>query len=164
MKKIPTVVCSCILFLGAILSSADFAAADSGLLYVSVRESKLRRNPDFLSPVLGSVSYGDALAHSSREGLWYKVKSPDGKNGYLHQSAVTNRRVVLNPDASFQRSNANNNTIVMAGKGFNKEVEKQYAAKSRGVNYKAVDKMEASTVSQAELSSFAKAGKLGGAK
>ena len=50
--------------------------------------------------------------------------------------------------------------VVLAGKGFNPAVEKEYAAGRSDLNFGAVDKMERRTVSDGELATFVKAGKL----
>ena len=49
----------------------------------------------------------------------------------------------------------------MAGKGFNKEVEEQYAVENVDLNFQAVDKMEQQVVSENELRRFVEQGRLG---
>ena len=75
-------------------------------------------------------------------------------------SAVTKRSVVLGK-ASLDGSKPDARDVVMAGKGFNNEIEKQFAAAGSG-NFKAVDAMEQTRVSDAALRSFVASGKLGG--
>jgi hypothetical protein len=80
----------------------------------------------------------------------------------VHESAVSERRVVLNSDASFDNKAGGDQTVILAGKGFNKEVERAYSSRNRSLNFKAVDAMEKNSVSNSELLRFAKEGKLAG--
>jgi hypothetical protein len=49
---------------------------------------------------------------------------------------------------------------VLAGKGFNKEIENKYATINSNLNYAAVDRMERIKISTAELNQFVVKGKL----
>ena len=149
------------IFFAAPLSNANASPAQ---VYVTVRESKLHARADFFSSASGNIKYGDRLDVSSESGSWYLVKGPGGKQGYVHQSAVTERKVVLRSGGKFDAAQADQNDVVLAGKGFNAEVEKQFAASNRQLNFAAVDSMERLKVSPQELTAFAQQGQLGGGK
>lgn len=154
---------SLILLLCAIvLATPLLTIAANSPLYVKVRNAKLRNEPKQWAPSISSLSYGDAVSMLSSEGAWLKVKVGNS-SGYLHNSAVSERKVVIQAAKSVATT-GNDKDVILAGKGFNKEVEKNYASKNSALNYAEVDKMERLNVSDTEVAAFVKAGKLGGGK
>ena len=139
---------------------AAFAAAKK-YMSVQVREGMVRTTPSFLGKVVGELSYGDRVAVSEEKNKWAKVEmSGKGRKGWMHLSALTIKKVVLNPGADDVEEAASSNEIALAGKGFSEEVEKSYKAKNKQLNYKEVDKMEKIAVSQAKIKNFLKEGGL----
>lgn len=147
-------------FLSLLVAVSPAFAAD--LLYVHYREAKMAAKPSLLAPRVMVVRYGAALEVLGEEGSWYKVREPKSRAvGYVHAVATTPRRVVLKSNRAVDvRADAGD--VVLAGKGFNPEVERQLAATNPKLNFKGVDEMERLRVSDAELTAFIKAGKLGG--
>lgn len=143
----------------ALIALSTNLAAESGELFVSVRSTPLRSQPQFLSSTLETLSYGQRLSSIEEQGAWIKVRSTQGKIGYIHNSASTTRKIILNPEAQFSGSSASEEDIVLAGKGFSKNVEKAYA-RSRGVNYGDVDAMEKREYSDKALAAFVSEGRL----
>lgn len=149
-----------ILVLAPLVALAD--ARKQALLFVQVRESRLRSQPEFWANAIAPLSYGDSLtplgaAPSSKS--WLKVKLGDTE-GYVHVSAVTSRRVVLKVSANRSAKAVNSSDVVLAGKGFNNQVEQSYAA-SRGVSFVPVDDVEKiSAPSGEEARAFLQNGKL----
>ncbi|MFN8389809.1 MAG: SH3 domain-containing protein [Bdellovibrionota bacterium] len=142
-----------------LFASSTLAAPDA--LFVSVRDAKLRSRAEFWSPTTSDLAYGDQLSVLSANGDWFRVKDSRGHEGFIHQSAITDRKVVLKSSAQFSAQQADQNDVVLAGKGFNSEVEKKYAAGNHGVNFPAVNAMEQRKVSQRELADFIGSGQLG---
>lgn len=126
---------------------------------VQVRESQLRKSPSFLGKIVATVHYGDRLSVLEDKDSWIKV-SVDGTQGWLHSSATTTKKIVLNPNASDLSRAAGSDEIALAGKGFNKQVEEKFRQQNKNVNFDLVDKMESGTVSQEEIEAFLKDGKL----
>jgi hypothetical protein len=149
-----------LLFAVVLLLSATAVSAESGSVYVTVREAKLLPKQEFWAPPVADLSYGDRLAVLSEHGDWIQVKDPHDRTGYVHRSAISNRRVVLNSLATFSGGNPNTNDVVLAGKGFSSKIEKEYAAEHSGLNFQAVDAMERHNVSSRALSRFISAGEL----
>ena len=127
---------------------------------VQVRESQLRKSPSFLGKIVATVHYGDRLSVLEDKDSWIKVSSVDGTQGWLHSSATTTKKIVLNPNASDISKAAGSDEIALAGKGFNKQVEEKFRQQNKNVNFDLVDKMESGTVSQEEIEAFLKAGNL----
>lgn len=159
------------LFLAGALSCigsplASYAASSGQDMYVQVRSAKIRSTPEFWGASVSGVSYGDkvgVIPGQKGEGGWLKVKGAGGKEGYLHVSALTSRKVVLRASDQKPSHGVSSSDVVLAGKGFSKEVEANYS-KSHALNYKGVDQIERERIGEGELRSFVKGGNLGRAK
>lgn len=154
MKKI------ILILLGGTLLLPAMAVAQSKEVYVSVRESQLRASPGFLAAPVTGVKYGDRLAVQGEQGEWMSVRTAARKTGFLHQSAVTTKQVVLKADAGVQNFSASSDNIVLAGKGFSADLEREYAENNAGMNYAAVNAMERNQVSEQQVKQFITQGKL----
>lgn len=131
--------------------------ADEGL-HVKVRSAAIRSEPKAWASALSFVSYGDSVQVKESKDGWLKVRS-GAVTGYLHGSALTAKKVVLSGRETKGYA-ADQSEIVMAGKGFSREVEKQLAASASGMNFSAVNEIERSRVSSVELAGFIREGKL----
>lgn len=136
-------------------------AVDSA--YVQIKSSKVRSAPKIWASAVASVSYGDSLTVVETSDGWSKVTAANGKSGYIPSSALSTKKVILSSSSKVSQSAADPTDAILAGKGFDKNVESQFAAQSNG-NYKAVDEMEKIKISEAELKSFVIAGELAGGK
>jgi uncharacterized protein YgiM (DUF1202 family) len=131
-----------------LLASLAWAAAQS--LNVQVREGQLRRDPSFLSPVVGTLGYGAKVNNEQEQGSWIKVSSGDGQKGWMHLSALTDKQVAIKPGAGPAGSSASREEMALAGKGFNKDVEADFKAKNKETDFAAVDRMESAFNFKAE--------------
>jgi len=145
--------------LGIVLTLAGAVLSDTGMMSVQVREGQLRSSPSFLGSIVGPVSYGDRVDTMQKQGDWFQVKNPKNLTGWIHQSALTSKQVVLNPGVGTQ-SGASSNEIALAGKGFNADVEAQYKKNNASIDYTWVDRMETFRVSGEQMVSFLDKGKL----
>ena len=138
------------------------AAASSGeTAYVQIKTTKLMDQAKLWGKPVTTLSYGDAveITGSEPKAGWIQVKTKSGKSGYLHQSALSSQRIVLRSGGS-AGGNSDQSDVVLAGKGFNNEVERQFASGNSTVDFNAVDQMEQLRVSPAELAQFIKQGQL----
>ncbi len=108
---------------------------------------------------MGQVSYGDRVQTMQKQGDWVDVKSPKNLRGWIHQSALTSKQVVLNPGAQTQ-SAASGQEVALAGKGFNSDVEAQYRKNNSRIDYTWVNRMETFVVSRDQMISFLDEGKV----
>jgi uncharacterized protein YgiM (DUF1202 family) len=145
-----------ILLLPLLLVASIASAQES--VYVKLKTSKLRSAPQFWASSLGDLQYGDRLTLVAPDGDWVKVKGPSGKLGYVHASVITDSKVILKTSGS--GSNVSNDDVVLAGKGFNREVEQQFAASNPAINFGQVNAVERVRVSDQEVLKFLKAGGL----
>ena len=84
-----------------------------------------------------------------------------GKSGWIHESALTPKKVVLASGTADARvQSVGSEEVALAGKGFSKEVEAEYKKQNQDVDYTWVDWMGQQTVSSERLVAFLKQGNL----
>jgi hypothetical protein len=154
------------LFFAVSLSATGVSAAKGGdqgggeQVYVQLATTKLRSETKHWASSKASLKYGDRLTVLGTKDEWLNVRS--GKtSGFVHVTAVTPREIVLERSKRAIDAKANQDDIVLAGKGFGKDVEKSFLAKAgSGANIGAVNQMEKLRVSEAQLLQFIQSGKL----
>lgn len=137
-------------------------AVSQKLMSVQVKSGQVRSTPSFMGKIIDRVAYGVRVSVSREAGGWAKVAVPGrGTAGWMHTSALTEKKIVMKPSAADVRQSASGNEIALAGKGFNREVEREYQARNSGLDYSRVNVMEQIVVTQAEIQKFVEAGGLG---
>ena len=142
-------------------------AAHAAAMNVQVQSGQVRSTPSYLGAVVTTVSYGQSVEVVATQGAWHQVRTPDGKTGWMHDSALTTKRVSMQAGGAAARTGATGDEMALAGKGFNSDVEAQFKASHAGADFTWVDKMATFKVSAAEIQRFVQAGGLaqpGGAK
>jgi uncharacterized protein YgiM (DUF1202 family) len=124
---------------------------------VQVRSGQLRERPSFLGKVVAEVSYGDRITVLETRGPWSNVRS-DGGEGWIHTSALTEKKVVLKSGDADADVSASGEELALAGKGFNDEVEAEFRSQNPDVDYAWVDRMETFVVTPAQAGDFLEAG------
>ena len=151
MKKWILVGCA------ALVATGAWAAKE---MSVQVRDGQLRNRASFLGTVTGAVAYGDRVTVNQTQAGWCEVATAAGKSGWIHESALTPKRVVLSSGANDARTGASGQEVALAGKGFSKEVEASYKSQNRDIDYTWVDWMGQQKVSNDQLVQFLKQGDL----
>lgn len=141
----------------ALLATGAWAAKD---MSVQVRDGQLRNRASFLGTVTGTVAYGDRVTVSQTQAGWCEVATASGATGWIHESALTPKRVVLGSGTADARSGASGEEVALAGKGFSKEVEAEYKKQNKDIDYTWVDWMGKQTVPVDQLVRFLKEGGL----
>lgn len=136
------------------------ARSSGETLTIKIRDSKLRSGPKLWTPAVRDLKFGDQLVAQGTEAGWFKVRTASGAAGYVHPSAVTDRKVVLASKNTAQAS-VDASDVVLAGKGFNKEIEREFAQNNPESNFKAVDQVAALRIPDQDLVRFLRDGKLG---
>lgn len=128
---------------------------------VQVKQGQLRKEPSFLSLVLKTLSYTETVTVLSDKEDWKEVKADkDGSTGWLHTSALTVKKIIMNPGAGDIKKSVSSDEYALAGKGFNKDVEKGYRAKNPHISFAWIEKMETFSVSQDSIRDFLKEGEV----
>lgn len=158
MKKVKSLFFA-ILALG--LTALITYAAGQALRSVQVKEGQVRSGPSFLSSIIARLAYGDQVQLLAEQNGWSKV-SVAGKvsEGWMHNSALSDKKIVVKAGAQNVDQTASSDEVALAGKGFNADVEKEFKAKHKEVNYAYIDQMEKLVVPQAQMQQFVKAGAL----
>jgi SH3-like domain-containing protein len=148
-----------VLFVGWIGLTAF--AAEQKLRSVQVKEGHVRSGPSFLSPIIARLAYGDQVRMLSEKGGWAKVSvAGRAAEGWMHSSALSEKRIIIKSGAQDVGQTASRDEVALAGKGFNADVEKEFKAKHREVNYRFIDQMEKIVVSQTQMQEFVRVGGL----
>jgi hypothetical protein len=140
--------------LSATTSALAQQANEQNQVFVEVATARLRQQPKHWAPGTIDLAFGTPLTELSRDNGWYRVKTGQGQEGFIHESAITSRKVVFDPQAG---SHANVNVkpddsdVVLAGKGFNKELESGLSSSRKELNFAAVDSLQKTKVTDAEL-------------
>jgi uncharacterized protein YgiM (DUF1202 family) len=136
-------------------------------LFVKVQTTYVRKEPKFYSPAVATLQAGESVTQIASEAGWFKVRTAQGVEGWIHSSAVqTGKFAVAAMDQSL-KTRATTEEVALAGKGFNKQVEEEYKNRNKGVSFIEVDRMLKIKVSPDELRKFLMEGKLaefGGAR
>jgi len=142
--------------LGLCLITSVAAAAT---VKVITQEAMIRKDKRFFAPALIRAPFGAALEESGREGDWFRV-SYQGKEGWIHKSAVQEQKFQLSSLAGGQAEEASQDEVALAGKGFNPEVEKAFRDKNPKMRYDLVNQVQAYRVEEQRLQAFIRAGNL----
>lgn len=141
----------------ALIVSAGTASAEP--VWIQVRESIVRSKPQYYATGVLPVRYGERVEKLSESAGWARV-SVKNVEGYLPMSSVSLDRIVLRA-RELTTVSADTSDVVLAGKGFNQEVEKEYRGGDPSARFDLVDKVEREArVSSAEVAQFRTSGGL----
>lgn len=135
------------------------AAAYGESMSVQVKAGELRSTPSFLGKILARLPYGTQVAVNGEREDWLRV-SGGGAQGWMHRSALSEKRITFRAGAADVDQYADREEIALAGKGFNEEVENAFKARNPGAEFAWIDRMEAVTVSQTEMMRFLQNGQV----
>ncbi len=140
--------------LAIVCALAVLARAAPETMSVQVRTGQVRASPSFVASVLAELPYGTQVEVVETSSSWLQVKLPDGRSGWMHQSALTRERLQLRAGTTDVASGARVNEVALATKGFTHQVETAYRQQRPDLNFAWVDKMESFRVSAAEIQAF----------
>lgn len=134
--------------------------AAAATLQVQVEQVPLREKPSFLGKAVVTASYGDALTVVQENRDWVLVRDGQGRSGWVHTSALTEKRVVLRAGTTPAQTTADTREVALAGKGFNESVEKQFKAENAALDFTWIDRMETFQVGEEAKAAFLREGGL----
>lgn len=149
---LPLIVAVVLLIVPALSAGAQEARS------VSVRETQLRESPGFLGRVIATLAYGDRGDFILEQNGWTRARF-GASEGWVHTSALTTKRIVLTASDRDVQEAASSREVALAGRGFNRQVEEQYAAET-GLDFHEIDRIEAYKLDSEELLAFLQAGGL----
>jgi SH3-like domain-containing protein len=146
------------LSLGLIVLASATLASEPVPMNVQVKSGQVLDTPSFLGKVIARVDYGDRIPVLEQQGDWSKVTAPDGKSGWIHTSALTKKKIAMKAGGQDAQTAASGDELALAGKGFNSDVEADFKAKNRTVDFTWVDKMEKIKMPTTSMQQFLKDG------
>ncbi len=144
----------------ALVLVAGLAWAAGQVMSVQVRTSNLRSRPSFLGSTISEMVYGTQVRVGSRQGPWVQVTGPDGRTGWLHESALSEDELAMVSGDAEAATGASSEEIALAGKGFNDQVEQEYRNQNQDLDFQTVDRMEKIVITPEQAAAFLAAGQV----
>ena len=143
-----------LLFFGLMATTALAATVK-----VITQEAVIRKDKRFFAPPILRAPYGAVIQELERAGDWLRVQY-QGKQGWLHISAVQEQKFQLSSLAGGQAQETTQDEVALAGKGFTPEVEKAFREKNPKMRYDLVNQVHAYRIDEQRLQDFIQAGNL----
>ncbi len=138
---------------------AATAYAGAKLMTIQNRESELRTAPSYFSQVVTTLPYTERVEVLETQSSWTRVRHLEsGKEGWISSSALTEKKLALKATGTDADTGVSSEEQVLAGKGFNPQVEAEFKARNKAVDYTSVDKMEQVKITVDEVQRFLAAG------
>ena len=148
----------CVICVGCALS-LQAGATPSSDLSVQVRKAEVRSSPSFLGTIVSSLAYADRVTPIEKKGDWTRISRDGTPLGWVHTQSLSSKKIVLK-GGDTQKTGASSDELALAGKGFTEEVEKEYKARNKEIDFAPVDRMEKITVAPEKIPKFLKAGEV----
>jgi SH3-like domain-containing protein len=137
----------------------------SRYMSVQVKKCQLRNKPSFLGKVVADLNYGARVTVEQEQDSWLNISPESGMGGWVHSSALSEKKIILDPSSREVTGSASHDEIALAGKGFNEQVEKQFKKENSNIDFSWIDKMELIVVEPEEIHTFLQEGEVeGGAR
>jgi uncharacterized protein YgiM (DUF1202 family) len=143
-------------------AAAAALAAAVKTMNVQNRKADLRDSPSPFGRIVASLAYGDKVTVEQQNGPWMKI-SKDAASGWIHSSALTTKKIIMKSGEDTQIA-ASSDEVALAGKGFNADVEAQFKANHKDIDFKWVDKAEKIVIPSRVIKAFAEEGGLTASK
>lgn len=127
-------------------------------IYIQQKQTLLKETPSFLAKTVATCKYGDEVKVIEEKEKWKKV-SFGTKKGWIFASAAV-ENLNYSSGASNAPSSVSSNEVMLAGKGFNKQVESTYREQNPKMRFDLVDAMEKQSINPKSQVSFVQAGQL----
>ena len=151
----------------AMMMASAVVTAAAATMSVQVKNAPVRATPSFVGKVVGALDYGDQVEIQQTQGAWSKVAGA-GVSGWMHTSALSSRKIVLAAGQEQAKVAASGDELALAGKGFNSDVEAQFKAGHKDIDFTWINQMEKIRIPATEMQVFLKDGDVtpreGGAK
>jgi SH3-like domain-containing protein len=145
----------------ALLLAISAGVALAAPMSVQIRNGKLRATPSQLGKVVATVDYGAQVEAGLPQRGWYQVTTADGKTGWLHESALSKKRIAMQAGTGDAATGVSSDEVALAGKGFNEQVEAKLRADGK-LDYTWVDRMAKFEVGAEQIAAFRTQGNLPG--
>lgn len=145
----------------ALLALADNEAPQPGdQVAIAVQNQFIYPMPAFYASPTQPVTYGTLAVIEEVQGEWYRVTTALDRTGWIHMTAVTGA-IEASYGGTGASGSVTSDEIMLAGRGFSKDIEETYAGENPELDFSLVDMMETSwNVSSDQLYQFLLEGNL----
>ena len=141
---------------GLVAFAVSALASGAATMSVQVKNGQIRATPSFLGRVVAQLSYGERVQVLETKNDWMNVAAPGGQGGWVHSSALTEKKIVMASGSQNVQTGASGDELALASKGFNSDVEADFKSKNRNIDFTWVNRMEKFKVSSEEMRKFLK--------
>ncbi len=138
---------------GCVMLSAVCAYGGEQRMNVQVKETVLREKPSFLGAEVSKLQYGDQVVVTGEQSGWSKA-TLNGVSGWVHTSSLTKNKIKPGTGGGDVGTAASSDELALAGKGFSKEVESEFKAQNKDVDFSDVDRMGKIVIGEKEMREF----------
>jgi len=148
-------------FLLVLLMASTTAGDAVKMMSVQVKQGEMRATPYFLGKIVATLSYGDRVEVLGSKESWFRVSlQGKGVTGWMHASALSEKRIVLKAGGKDAQVGASSGELALAGKGFNADVEAEFKSRNRNIDFSWIDRMQAMRVPPERIAAFLQEGGL----
>jgi hypothetical protein len=128
------------------LASADDAEPQVGdEVAIAVQNQSIYPMPAFYASPVEPVSYGTMAVIDEINGEWYRITTALNQDGWIHCTSVTGAIQASSGNASAS-GDVTSDEIMLAGRGFSRDIEETYAGEHPDLDFTLVDNMEKSWI------------------
>lgn len=143
-----------LLMLVVLAAAEDDPPQPGDQVAIAVQNQCIYPMPAFYASPTQPVNYGTLAVIDEVQGEWYRVTTALNSSGWIHSTAVTGAIQTSSGGASAS-GEVTSDEIMLAGRGFSKDIEETYAGNNPELDFSTVDRMETSwNVSAEELYQF----------
>lgn len=146
-----------VLMLSLLASDPALSAGDEAT--VKVMRQYIFPSPAFYSQPVAELALGQVLTILEVGNQWFRVSATSSLSGWVHATALTSASAGSGSVSSGSGS-VTQDEVTLAGRGFNSDVEAQYASDNPSLDFDAVDRIEDFEVSEAFMNAFLAGGSL----
>lgn len=121
---------------------------------VKIQEQHIFPSPVFYAQPVGELSFGEVVDVTGEQGDWFSIETASGTEGWVHGTALTGALL-----SQGSQSTDDSDMIMLAGRGFNTDVEDAYAS-GKNLPWDKVDMIEAIEIEPASIEVFLTEGML----
>lgn len=121
---------------------------------IAVQNQSIYPMPAFYASPVEPVSYGTMAVIDEINGEWYRITTALNQDGWIHCTSVTGA-IQTASGATSASGDVTSDEIMLAGRGFNQDIEETYAGEHPDLDFSQVNNMETSwTVTPQQLYQF----------
>lgn len=143
-----TALTALLLLAAAGLTGDETPIEVGGSATVKIQEQHIFPAPVFYAQPVGELHFGEIVDVTGEEGDWFSIETAAGGTGWVHATSLTGALL-----SEGSESTDDSDMIMLAGRGFNSDVEKAYA-ENGSLPWDLVDRIEDIEVDPGTIEAF----------